>query len=74
MASLTDNFNRMVDALEATTVSKAALEASDASLRRSVSELEREVDERRQAQAELAHEKQRAQVTLDSIGDGRLAR
>ena len=69
VASLTDNFNRMVAQLEATTVSKAALEASDASLRRSVSELEREVAERRRAQNELANEQHRAQVTLDSIGD-----
>ena len=69
VASLTDNFNRMVAELEATTVSKAALEATDERLRHSVTELEREVSERRRAQAELAREQRRAQVTLDSIGD-----
>ena len=56
VASLTDNFNRMVARLQATTVSKDALEASEGRLRESVSE--------------LSHEKQRAEVTLDSIGDG----
>jgi len=69
VATLTDNFNRMVARLQATTVSKDALSASEGRLRESVSELEREVDERRRAQTELSQEKQSAEVTLDSIGD-----
>ena len=70
LARLTDNFNRMVGELEATTVSKAARVDSDDMLPKSVLALEREIGERRGAQIELSHEKERAQVTLDSIADG----
>ena len=69
ITSLTRNFNRMVTELEATMVSKTALEQNQERLRSSVGALEREVDDRRRAEVELAREKQHVQVTLDSIGD-----
>jgi signal transduction histidine kinase len=47
-------FNRMVERLEATTVSKQALERSERRLRRTVRRLRREIGERIQAEAERA--------------------
>jgi signal transduction histidine kinase len=47
-------FNRMVERLRATTVSKEALERSERRLRRSVRRLRREIAERVQAEAERA--------------------
>jgi methyl-accepting chemotaxis protein len=51
---LADTFNGMVDRLEATTVSKDRLEASQAKLQETVTELRREIGERKKAEEEQA--------------------
>jgi signal transduction histidine kinase len=51
LADLADHFNRMVEQLEATTVSKAALEASESELRVTNEELRRQIGDRQRAEA-----------------------
>jgi PAS domain S-box-containing protein len=70
VATLIDDFNRMVDKLSATTVSKQLLEASEAKLQRANGELRREITDRERTEEALAAEKERLNVTLRSIGDG----
>jgi len=53
LAELASQFNQMVIQLEATTVSKALLEASAAKLQQSVGDLRREIAEREQAEGQL---------------------
>lgn len=68
--TLTEDFNRMVAQLAATTVSKVALEDSEGRLLKANAKLYREIEERRKVQEALAQEKERLSVTLRSIGDG----
>ena len=70
VATLIDDFNRMVDTLSATTVSKQLLEASEAKLQQANGELRREIADRERTEEALAAEKERLNVTLRSIGDG----
>jgi signal transduction histidine kinase len=51
LADLADHFNQMVEQLEATTVSKAALEASESQLRVTNAELRRQITDRQRAEA-----------------------
>jgi signal transduction histidine kinase/CHASE3 domain sensor protein len=65
LADLAGRFNQMVAQLEATTVSKAALEASDARLRATNEELREEIAERERAEAaerQLRRELQRTEM------------
>jgi signal transduction histidine kinase len=52
-ADVAAEFNRMVEQLQATTVSKEALERSELILRRTVAQLRREIAERERAEASL---------------------
>ncbi|OPY69524.1 MAG: Blue-light-activated protein [Syntrophorhabdaceae bacterium PtaU1.Bin034] len=70
VATLVEDFNKMVDQLATTTVSKQLLEASEARLKIANSELRKEIAERERTEKELATEKERLNVTLRSIGDG----
>jgi len=70
VATLIDDFNRMVDKLSATTVSKQLLETSEAKLQQANAELRREITDRERTEEALAAEKERLNVTLRSIGDG----
>jgi|GEM_PF-493385 len=70
VATLIDDFNRMVDKLSATTVSKQLLGASEAKLQQTNAELRREITDRERTEEALAAEKERLNVTLRSIGDG----
>jgi signal transduction histidine kinase len=54
LGDLADNFNSMVAQLEATTVSKKLLQASEAKLQETVVELRREIAERERAEQERA--------------------
>ncbi len=67
---LADDFNRMVARLEATTVSKERLEASDVQLRATVDDLRREISERQRAEAERARlqETLRRSETMSAMG------
>jgi signal transduction histidine kinase len=67
---LADHFNRMVERLQATTVSKGRLEASEAQLRATVADLRREIDERLRAEAERARlrESLRRSETMSAMG------
>jgi methyl-accepting chemotaxis protein len=49
LADLADHFNQMVEQLEATTVSKTALEASESQLRVTNEELRRQIADRLRA-------------------------
>jgi signal transduction histidine kinase len=51
LAGLADHFNHMVEQLEATTVSKAALQASESELRVTNAELRRQIADRQRAEA-----------------------
>lgn len=51
LADLADHFNQMVERLEATTVSKAALETSESQLRVTNEELRRQIADRQRAEA-----------------------
>jgi PAS domain S-box-containing protein len=70
VATLIHDFNRMVDKLSATTVSKQLLGASEAKLQQANAELRREITDRERTEEALAAEKERLNVTLRSIGDG----
>jgi len=70
VAVLMGDFNRMVDRLATTTVSKELLQASEARLREANNELLKEIAERERTEEALAGEKERLSVTLRSIGDG----
>jgi PAS domain S-box-containing protein len=70
VATLVRDFNRMVDRLSSTTVSKQLLQASEARLKAVNSDLRREISERERTESALAEEKERLSVTLRSIGDG----
>lgn len=60
LGDLADHFNRMVEQLEATTVSKTALEASESQLRVTNEELRRQIADR--LRAEAAEESLRAEL------------
>ncbi|MBA2409900.1 MAG: HAMP domain-containing protein [Gammaproteobacteria bacterium] len=62
-ADLARDFNRMVDQLQATTVSKRLLETSEANLHSTVAELRHEIGERERAEQERA----RLQIKLRRI-------
>ena len=70
VATLVRDFNRMVDRLSSTTVSKQLLQASEARLKAANNDLRREISERERTESALAEEKERLSVTLRSIGDG----
>jgi len=70
VATLVRDFNRMVDRLSSTTVSKQLLEASEVRLKAANNELRKEISERERTESALAEEKERLSVTLRSIGDG----
>lgn len=67
---LADHFNRMVERLEATTVSKERLEASQAELRTTVDDLRKQISERRRAEAEQERlqESLRRSETMSAMG------
>ncbi len=67
--TLMEDFNRMVESLNATTVSKELLEESEKKLLEVNRDLRREIDIRSMAEKALAIEKARLSVTLRSIGD-----
>lgn len=68
--TLTEDFNRMVRQLAATTVSKRLLEESEKHLIDVNYDLRHEINIRKLAEKALAAEKERLAVTLSSIGDG----
>jgi PAS domain S-box-containing protein len=68
--TLTEDFNRMVQQLAATTVSKKLLEESESRLINANYDLRHEINIRMLAEKALAAEKERLAVTLSSIGDG----
>ena len=70
VATLIDDFNKMVRTLGATTVSKELLETSEAKLQKANKELRREIADREATEEALAAEKERLGITLRSIGDG----
>ncbi len=70
MATLMRDFNKMLDQLATTTVSKQLLQASEVRLKVANSELRREIGERERTETALAAEKERLNVTLRSIGEG----
>ena len=70
VATFMGDFNRMVDRLAATTVSKELLQASEVRLREANNELLKEIAERERTEEALAEEKERLSITLRSIGDG----
>ncbi len=70
VATLIDDFNRMVDKLAATMVSKDLLQVSEAKLNQANAELRQEIADRERTEEALAAEKERLNVTLRSIGDG----
>jgi PAS domain S-box-containing protein len=70
MATLTKDFNLMLDQLATTTVSRQLLQASEARLKVANAELRREIGERERTEEDLAAEKERLNVTLRSIGEG----
>lgn len=70
VGTLIEDFNRMVDRLGATTVSKQLLQASESRLKVANSDLRKEIAEREWTEEALAAEKERLNVTLRSIGDG----
>jgi PAS domain S-box-containing protein len=70
VGTLTEDFNRMVAQLSATTVSKQLLEKSEERLRETNKEMLREINVRKRAEEALAGEKERLAVTLSSIGEG----
>ena len=70
VTTLIKDFNRMVDQLGATTVSKQLLQASEIRLKVVNSDLRKEIAEREWTEEALAAEKERLNVTLRSIGDG----
>lgn len=67
--TLIEDFNRMVECLNATTVSKGLLEESEKKLITVNRDLRREIDIRSDAEKALALEKGRLAVTLRSIAD-----
>jgi len=71
--TLMEDFNRMVERLNATTVSKELLEESEKRLIESNRDLRREIDIRSAAERALALEKGRLSVTLKSIADAVIA-
>lgn len=68
--TLTEDFNRMVNQLAATTVSKKLLEESENRLITANENLQREINIRIVTEKALADEKELLAVTLRSIGDG----
>jgi PAS domain S-box-containing protein len=68
--TLTQDFNRMVEQLATTTVSKKLLEESERRLIDTNYDLRHEINIRMLAEKALAAEKERLAVTLSSIGDG----
>jgi PAS domain S-box-containing protein len=68
--TLTEDFNRMVEQLATTTVSKKLLEESERRLIDTNYDLRHEINIRMLAEKALAAEKERLAVTLSSIGDG----
>lgn len=70
MATLMKDFNKMLDQLATTTVSKQLLQASETRLKVANSELRKEIGERERTEAALEAEKERLNVTLRSIGEG----
>jgi len=70
LGDLAEHFNRMVARLEATTVSKERLEASEADLRATVEDLLREMAERLRAEAEQTRlqESLRRSETMAAMG------
>jgi PAS domain S-box-containing protein len=70
VATLMKDFNRMLDQLAGTTVSKQLLQASEVRLKLANAELRREIGERERTEEALAAEKERLNVTLRSIGEG----
>jgi PAS domain S-box-containing protein len=70
VANLMRDFNRMVDQLASTTVSKQLLQASEIRLKSVNTDLRNEIKERQRTERALAEEKERLNVTLRSIGEG----
>jgi PAS domain S-box-containing protein len=70
VSTLIKDFNKMVDRLGATTVSKQLLQASEARLKVVNNDLRKEIAEREWTEEALAAEKEQLSVTLRSIGDG----
>jgi PAS domain S-box-containing protein len=70
VATLVEDFNKMVDQLATTTVSKQLLQASEARLKTANADLRKEITVRERAEHALAAEKERLNITLRSIGDG----
>ncbi len=70
VSTLIKDFNKMVDQLGSTTVSKQLLQASESRLKVVNNDLRREIAEREWTEEALAAEKERLNVTLRSIGDG----
>ncbi len=70
VATLIKDFNKMVDQLATTTVSKQLLQASEARLKTANADLRKEIAVRERAEHALAAEKERLNITLRSIGDG----
>lgn len=70
VATLIEDFNKMVDQLATTTVSKQLLQASEARLKTANTDLRKEIAVRERAEHALAAEKERLNITLRSIGDG----
>jgi PAS domain S-box-containing protein len=70
VATLVEDFNKMVDQLATTTVSKQLLQASEARLKVANADLRTEIAVRERAEHALAAEKERLNITLRSIGDG----
>jgi PAS domain S-box-containing protein len=68
--TLTEDFNRMIRQLAATTVSKKLLEESESRLIDANYDLRHEINIRMLAEKALAAEKEQLAVTLHSIGDG----
>lgn len=67
--TLMEDFNRMVERLNTTTVSKELLEESEKKLLEANRDLRHEIDIRSMAEKALATEKNRLSVTLRSIAD-----
>lgn len=70
VSTLIKDFNKMIDQLGTTTVSKQLLQASERRLKVVNSDLRKEITEREWTEEALSAEKERLSVTLRSIGDG----
>lgn len=73
ISTLMEDFNRMVERLNSTTVSKELLEESEKKLIETNGDLRREIDIRTAAERALALEKGRLSVILRSIADAVIA-